>query len=45
MKKGNSLSVVSVFLVIVILIVIAFFAGDKIFGRNGMVDKIKKVHC
>lgn len=43
MKKGNGFSMVgSIIFVIIILIVITFFAGDKIFGRNGMVDKIKE---
>ena len=43
MKKGNGFSIVgSIIFVIIILGVIAFFAGDKIFGRNGMVDQIKE---
>ena len=43
MKKGNGFSIVgSTIIVIIILGVIAFFAGDKIFGRNGMVDQIKE---
>lgn len=42
MKKGNVFSIVGIFLLIAILIVVVFFAGDKIFGRNGMVDKIKE---
>ena len=43
MKKGNGFSMVgSIIIVIIILGGIAFFAGDKIFGRNGMVDKIKE---
>ena len=43
MKKGNGFSIVgSIIIVIIILGVVAFFAGDKIFGRNGMVDKLKE---
>lgn len=43
MKKGNGFSIVgSIIVVIIILGVVAFFAGDKIFGRNGMVDQIKE---
>lgn len=40
MKKRNGFSTVGIFLVIIILIIVAFFAGKKIFGRNGMVDQI-----
>ena len=43
MKKGNGFSIVgSIIIVIIILGIVAFFAGDKIFGRNGMVDKLKE---
>ena len=43
MKKGNGFSMVgSIIFVIIILIAILFFAGDKIFGKNGMVDKLKE---
>lgn len=43
MKNKNGFSMVGILIfVIIILIVIALFAGDKIFGRNGMVDQIKE---
>lgn len=41
MKKGNGLSMAgSIIIVIVVVATAAFLAKDKIFGRNGMIDKI-----
>ncbi|MBR3614372.1 MAG: hypothetical protein IKL55_04260 [Clostridia bacterium] len=40
MKKGNGFSIAGIFFIIIILGIVAFLAGDKIFGRNGMVEKI-----
>ena len=40
MKKGSGFSIAGIFFIIIILGIVAFFAGDKIFGRNGMVEKI-----
>ena len=40
MRKGDGLSIAAMFLMIIILVVIAFFAGKKIFGKNGVVDRI-----
>ncbi len=43
MKNGNGFSIVgSIIIVIIILGIIAFFAGDKILGRNGVVDQLKE---
>ena len=38
MRKGDGLSIAGMFFVIIILIVLAFFAGDKILGKDGLVD-------
>lgn len=43
MRKGDGLSIAGMFLLIIILIVLAFLAGDKIFGKDGVVDKITEV--
>lgn len=43
MRKGDGLSIAGMFLLIIILIIGAIFAAKKIFGRDGMVDKITEV--
>ena len=43
MRKGDGLSIAGMFVLIIILIVLAFLAGDKIFGKDGVVDKITEV--
>ena len=40
MRKGDGLSIAGMFLLIIALIALAFFAGDKIFGKDGVMDKI-----
>ena len=43
MRKGDGSSIAGMFFVIIILIVLAFFAGDKILGKDGLLDKITEV--
>ena len=42
MKKESGLSILSLIITIVILILIAGFLGNKIFGKNGIVEKYKE---
>lgn len=42
MKKESGLSIVSLIVTIVILIIIAAFVGNKIFGKDGLVEKYKE---
>ena len=42
MRKEDGLSILGLIFLIVILLVIAFFAVNKIFGKGGMVEKYKE---
>ena len=39
MRKGDGLSIAGIFFIIIILIIVAAIAANKIFGKDGMVDK------
>ncbi len=43
MRKEDGLSIISLIIIIVLLIVLAGFAINKIFGRDGVVDQFKEV--
>ena len=40
MRKGDGLSIAGMFFIIIVLIALAIFAGDKIIGKDGLLDKI-----
>ena len=42
MRKEDGLSILGLIFLIVILLAIAFFAVNKIFGKGGMVEKYKE---
>lgn len=43
MRKGDGLSIAGIFFLVIIIIIAAVFAANKIFGKDGMVDKLKEV--